>query len=75
MKSIHIRDIDPGVLNRLKVLARLHHRSMQGEVKAILEDASRRAPAYSPKDDLDIITVAAEGSSTWRREDIYDDPR
>jgi len=59
----------------LKVLARLHHRSMQGEVKAILEEASRRFPDYSLEDDLDIITVATERPPSWRREDIYDDAR
>ena len=75
MKSLHIRDIDPDVLNRLKILARFHHRSMQGEVRAILSEAARRAPEYDPGEDLDIITVSSGINSTWRREDIYDNER
>lgn len=72
MKSIHIRDVDPEVMNRLKILARLHHRSMQGEIRAVLAEAVRRVPEYGPEDELDIVTAASEGETTWRREDIYD---
>jgi len=38
-----VRDLDPRVLARLKAKARLNHRSLQGEVKAILEQAAEQA--------------------------------
>jgi plasmid stability protein len=75
MKSIHIRNIDPEVLQRLKERAELHHRSMQGEVKAILEEAVRRMPEASREEPLDLITVSTGNTETWKRDDYYDDAR
>lgn len=73
MKSLHIRDIDETVLERLRVLEQLHHRSVQGEVRAILEEAAERAPdaeAYRP---LDLVTVATGRDDSWSRKDLYGD--
>ena len=39
MAQILVRDVDPGVLGRLKARARQHQRSLQGEVKMILIEA------------------------------------
>lgn len=75
MKSIHIRDVDPGLIRRIKILAALHHRSMQGELKAIIEEAAKRAPEVNSPADLDIISVSTGNTGTWKREDIYDDAR
>jgi plasmid stability protein len=75
MKSIHIRNIDPQALQRLKKLAELHHRSMQGELKAIIEDAVRRVPDASQDEDLDLITVSTGNVEKWSREDYYEDAR
>ncbi|NBC29912.1 MAG: Arc family DNA-binding protein [Spirochaetes bacterium] len=75
MKSIHIRDVDPEVLRRLQRLAKLHHRSMQGELKAILEDASKRAPELEPEDPLDVVTVDAGSTGRFDRDDLYADER
>ena len=75
MKSIHVRDVDPIVLKRLQTLARLHHRSVQGEIRAILAEAARRAPEDDDVNTLDLVTVEAEISGTFRREEIYDDAR
>ncbi len=40
MAQILIRDLDTDTVERLKSRARRHGRSLQGEVKAILEDAA-----------------------------------
>ena len=76
MKSLHIRDVDETILERLKLLAQLHHRSMQGEIRAILEDAARRAPerAEATVRPLNINTVSTgSGYTTWHRQEIYGD--
>jgi len=75
MKSIHIRDIDQKTLRGIKLLAKLHHRSMQGELKAILSEAAKRLPADLEEDELDLVKVETGGSGRWRREDIYNDAR
>ncbi len=38
MPHILVRDLDPNTIERLKSNARQHGRSLQGEVKAILEE-------------------------------------
>ncbi len=73
MKSIHIRDLDEGVLQRLRKRAKHHHRSLQGELRAILEDAARYAPDDEAVEDLVLITVDTGNSRTWSREEIYGD--
>jgi len=73
MKSIHVRGIPPETIEALKQLARDNHRSLQGELRDILEKASRRAPAPEMDDDLDLVTVRTGSTSTWHREEIYGD--
>ncbi len=75
MKSLHIRDIDEATLARLRRLAALHHRSLQGEVHALLQEAARRAPGIEDDVRLSITTVSAGTEGTYRREDIYDGAR
>jgi antitoxin FitA len=43
MAQLLVRDLDPAVVARLKEKARQNRRSLQGEVKAILEEAAGRA--------------------------------
>ncbi len=73
MKSIHIRDVEPWVLQRLRRRAQLHHRSMQGELRAILEEAARRTPELDDVDSDDIVTVSVPESGAWTREEMYGD--
>ena len=40
MSELLVRDLDPGVVDRLKKRAKRHGRSLQGEAKAILEAAA-----------------------------------
>ena len=44
MPQILIRDLDDGLVERLKRQAKRHHRSLQGEVKAILIESARMTP-------------------------------
>jgi plasmid stability protein len=43
MPQLLVRDLDSKVVARLKEQARQNHRSLQGEVKAILEQAAATA--------------------------------
>jgi plasmid stability protein len=43
MASVLVRDLDPAVVERLKVRAQENHRSLQKELKAILETAAAQA--------------------------------
>lgn len=40
MTDVLVRDLSPDVVERLKTRAKRHGRSLQGEVKAILESAA-----------------------------------
>lgn len=41
MSKVLVRDLSPAALNRLKARARKHGRSLQAELKSILEQAAR----------------------------------
>lgn len=73
MKSIHIRDVDPLVIMNLQKRAKMHHRSMQGELRAILQEAADRVPEVEECDPEQLITVNTGSQGTWRREDMYSD--
>ena len=57
MAQILVRDLDEALVARLKERARQNHRSLQGEVRAILEEAAAHATAAEVEDILE----------TWRR--------
>jgi plasmid stability protein len=73
MKSIHIRDVDEATLARLKQRAVLHHRSLQGELHAILDEAVQRMPKQDRSDELDLIVVETNNSGNWSRDTVYGD--
>lgn len=73
MKSILIRDLPEQTLENLKQLAAYHHRSLQGELHHILENASTRIPRGEPVP-LRLKTVDTGGNrGTWSRGEIYGD--
>jgi hypothetical protein len=41
MADLLIRNLEPTVIQRLKQLAKQHHRSLQGELKYIVEKATK----------------------------------
>lgn len=73
MKSINIRNIDPEVLTAIKRLARSHHRSLQSELRAILEREARLAPNEATEQPLQLHTVRTGNTGTWTRDEIYGD--
>jgi len=72
MKSIHIRDVPEDTLERLKRLAKMHHRSLQGELQHVLEQAAAIAKDL-PTRRLKLHKVNLGGESTWSREEMYAD--
>jgi antitoxin FitA len=56
MAQVLVRDLDPAVLEHLKSRARRHGRSLQGELKVILESAT-----------LFSVDEARATSERWRR--------
>lgn len=72
MKSLHIRDVPPETIAALKRLARQHHRSLQGELRAILEQAARLA-TEDERGELNLHFVETGRDDNWRRDDMYDD--
>lgn len=74
MKSIHIRDIPENTLHRLKRRASIHHRSLQGEIHQLLEEASMM-PLPEDIVEFQLNTVEVGGSHLWNREEIYADEK
>lgn len=72
MKSIHIRDVDPVVIEALKRRAQSHNRSLQGELRSILAGAARTAPPAEPQT-VSWVTVETGSTAGWSRDEIYDD--
>ncbi len=73
MHSIMIRNVSPATLRALKRLARSHHRSLQAELRVILDRAAELAPADDSANSLELETVKTKGSTLWSREEIYGD--
>ena len=71
MKSILLRGVSDEMMERLKARARQHHRSLQGELHAVLE-AALNTPTSSGGD-FPLKTVRTSNSSRWSREEIYED--
>ena len=51
----------------------MHHRSLQGEVRAILQEAAEMAPDPYASRELDLVTVSIPDPGSWSRECIYGD--
>jgi antitoxin FitA len=62
MAQILVRDLDGALVARLKQRARHNHRSLQGEVKAILEEAAAQAT------NAEVEAILDRWQSHWRRQ-------
>ena len=71
MTSLHIRDVPPETLHALKRLARSHHRSLQGELRTILERAARMSPPDEDVRSLNLVTVRTDHTTSWSRDEFY----
>jgi plasmid stability protein len=73
MVAFNIRNVPEPVAAALRERASRHGRSLQQELLAILELAAAEPAAGSPElSPIQLATVRTGGSSTWRREEIYD---
>jgi hypothetical protein len=74
MAAIHVREVDDAVIDALKARASRNQRSLQGEIRHILEIAAlegARAGARGGRRKLRIRKVAV-GGPVYSRETIYD---
>jgi plasmid stability protein len=72
--ALHVREIDDAVVDALKARAARNQRSLQGEVRHILEEAALEAAtsrSRRARRKLRIRTVAL-GGPVYSRETIYD---
>jgi len=74
MPAIHVRDVDDAILTALKARAARNHRSLQGEIRAILDEAVRGgADSSRRRQRLRIKTVRVGAPVTYSRDVIYDE--
>jgi plasmid stability protein len=75
MAAIHVRDVDDAVLEVLKARAARNHRSLQGEIRAILEETAGAtdSPGRGRGRRLRIKTVRVGAPVKYSRDVIYDD--
>lgn len=73
MQAIHIRDVPEHIVAALKRRAKAHHRSLQGEVLAALEEAALRAPPAEPPPPLQLALSDVASVGGWSRDEIYGD--
>jgi plasmid stability protein len=62
MAQILVRNLDEGLVTRLQERARQNHRSLQGEVRAILEEEAPMATR------AEALAIADKWQRYWRRE-------
>jgi len=67
-----VMDETEGLVRILRERARRHGRSLEQELRAIL-DAAENAPGAAPLPPIRLTTVRTVGGSTWSREEIYGD--
>ncbi len=72
MKSLHIRGVPEPTIDRLKRRAARHHRSLQGELLALLEEAAQQFSA-DDEEAFELLTVKTGRRQPWTRGEIYED--
>ena len=65
-------DETEGLVRILRERARRHGRSLEQELRAIL-DAAESGPELAPLPPIRLATVRTGGSSSWSREEMYGD--
>lgn len=63
---------DDGLVKILRERAKRHGRSLEQELRAIL-DAAENGPEPAPLPPIRLAMVRTAGSSAWQREEIYGD--
>lgn len=71
MPNLSIKNVPESVVERLRTRARHHHRSLQGELLALVTEATRTArPASSEAPEpggVEIESIAAEHRQRWQK--------
>ena len=73
MPAIHIRDVPEEVIDALKRRAAGHHRSLQMELRHILDAIAREEPEPKILPPIELELSKAKPKGTWGRDEIYDD--
>jgi plasmid stability protein len=74
MVAFNVRNVPGPIAAALRERARRHGRSLQQELLEILASAAAEPTQSSASlPPLQLTTVNSAGSSTWSREEIYDD--
>ncbi len=72
MPAVHIRNLDGAVIDALKRRARANNRSLEAELRAILETASvENENESSVKLALKTVSVPEVSDQSFGREEIY----
>ena len=74
MPAVHIRNLDDAVVDALKRRARSNNRSLEAELRAILESVSVENENEQAGDwELRTVAVPQASDISFSREDIYED--
>ncbi|MGL4175124.1 MAG: FitA-like ribbon-helix-helix domain-containing protein [Dermatophilaceae bacterium] len=73
MAALHVRDVPESVVAALRERAARHGRSMQQEIKQILEAAAATPAPHEAPEPVRLTTVRTSAASSWGREEIYGD--
>jgi plasmid stability protein len=73
MAAIHVRDLPDEVVEALKQRAARHHRSLQKELRHILESIAREEPDLETLPPIRLKLSRAKPRGRWGRDEIYGD--
>lgn len=73
MPALHVRDVPESVVTAIRERAARNGQSMQQEMRTILEAAAGASPPGGTWEPVRLTTVRTSSTSSWSREEIYDD--
>lgn len=74
MSALHVRNVDDAVIDALKRRAANNHRSLEGELREVLQQAAfGELEKARRRRRLKLITVAVGRRSRFGRDEIYGD--
>lgn len=73
MPALHIRDVPETTIAAIKARAVRHGRSMQQELRLLLDAAADQASSPYEVEPLKLKIGRSGGRSSWGREEIYGD--
>lgn len=73
MPALHIRNVSEETVARLKARASSHGRSLEAELRLVLDDAATQPRWRRRRGPLNLITVDMGRTEPFNREDYYPD--